>query len=398
MSYLEESRTAGRHVLPDLVRAFAVFGIVLVNVAYLAYPGVVTYHDGGLNSTLDYSAYFGVNALATLKSYTLFSLMFGVGLAYQMQSAERRNQPFGRRYTRRLLGLLILGILHVSFAFVGDILIVYAVLGALLYLFRNKPVKSLLRWGISLIILQILIVLIFAGALYMGETYAPEEIAKAAAATQAGLPEYYSVYGEGTLPEIMAFRWKDWLGYLAFAGTMQIPGVFAFFCLGLAMVKSGIISDPSAPIWSKARRLAFPIGIAISLIAACITISTKDSISSTGIFGLALTVIGSPFVTFGYMGWLAKWAAGPDSAVKTFLARGGTATLTAYLMQSIILSLIFCGYGFGLYGKIGAAGCIAIAAITGIFTICFASLWRAKYARGPFEYALRRFTYLGAEQ
>ena len=98
------------------------------------------------------------------------------------------------------------------------------------------------------------------------------------------------------------------------------------------------------------------------------------------------------------MGWLAKWAAGPDSAVKTFLARGGTATLTAYLMQSIILSLIFCGYGFGLYGKIGAAGCIAIAAITGIFTICFASLWRAKYARGPFEYALRRFTYLGAER
>ena len=98
------------------------------------------------------------------------------------------------------------------------------------------------------------------------------------------------------------------------------------------------------------------------------------------------------------MGWLAKWAAGPESKLKTFIARGGTATLTAYLMQSIILSLIFCGYGLGLYGKIGAAGCIAIALLTGIFTLIFASLWRAKFARGPFEYLLRRFTYWGAER
>jgi len=119
MSYIDESRAAGRHVLPDLVRAFAVLGIVLVNVAYLAYPGAVTYHDGGLNSSLDYSAYFGVNTLATLKSYTLFSLMFGVGFAYQMQSAERRKIPLRGRYTRRLIGLLILGLLHVTFAFVG---------------------------------------------------------------------------------------------------------------------------------------------------------------------------------------------------------------------------------------------------------------------------------------
>jgi len=67
-------------------------------------------------------------------------------------------------------------------------------------------------------------------------------------------------------------------------------------------------------------------------------------------------------------------------------------------MQSIILSLIFCGYGLGLYGKFGAAICIGIALATGIFTLCFASLWRAKFARGPFEYVLRQFTYWGAER
>jgi len=219
-------------------------------VAYLAYPGAVTYHDGGLNNSLDYSAYFGVNALFTLKSYTLFSLMFGVGFAYQIQSAARRKIPLRGRYLRRLIGLFILGVLHVTFAFV--------------YAFKNKPVKSLLRWGIALLILQVLIVLLATAALYLGETFAPEDMAKAAAQSQAGLPEYYRVYGSGSLPEIMAFRWKDWVGYLVVAGTMQIPGVLAYFLLGFAIVKSGIISNPAAPIWSKARRIALPIGIAIS--------------------------------------------------------------------------------------------------------------------------------------
>ncbi len=395
MSYTTESKAADRHILPDLVRAFAVLGIVLVNVAYLAYPGEVTYHDGGLNTQLDYAAYFGVNAFFLFKAYTLFSLMFGVGLAYQIKSAERRGLPFGRRYMRRLLGLLILGILHVTFAFVGDVLIIYAVMGAILYSFKDRPVKSLLRWSIFLIILQILIILGFASALYAGETYAPEEMAESIAKITANFPEYHAVYSEGSFGEISRQRWIDWVGYLFFAGPTQMPGILGFFVLGFAMVKSGIISDPSAPIWSKARRFAFPIGLLISLYAAYLISTTKDAMSSKATFAMALIIIGAPFSTLGYVGWLAKWASRPESAFRTFIARGGTATLTAYLLQSLILSLVFCGYGFGLYGQVGAAGCIAIALATGIFTLVFASLWRTQFKGGPFEFVLRRFTYWG---
>ncbi|MEP3655204.1 MAG: DUF418 domain-containing protein [Litorimonas sp.] len=396
MSYTIESQAAGRHILPDLTRAFAVLGIVLVNVAYLAWPGEVTYHDGGLITSLDTASYFGVNALFLFKAYTLFSLMFGVGLAYQMQSAERRGLPFGRRYIRRLLGLLILGVLHVTFAFTGDVLIVYALMGAILYAFRNKPVKSLLRWGIALIILQILIVLAFAGALYAGETYAPDEMAKSVTEMKANFPKYYAIFGEGGFSEIARQRWTDWVGYLAFAGPTQMPGILAFFILGLALVKSGAIANPNAGLWKKARWVALPIGLLISLFAAYLTTTIENPISSGATLGMALIIIGAPFSTLGYMGLIAKWAAGQDSGLRTFIARGGTATLTAYLLQSLILSWIFCGYGLGLYGKIGAAGCIGIAAATGIFTLCFASLWRKKFARGPFEYLLRRFTYWGS--
>jgi uncharacterized protein len=395
MSHIEQSQSAERHVLPDLVRAFAVIGIVLVNVAYFAYPGEVTYHDGGLKTGLDHAAYFGVNALFLFKAYTLFSFMFGAGLAYQMMSAERRGIPFGRRYFRRMLGLLLLGIAHVSVAFMGDILIVYAVLGCLLFLFRNKTVKSLMRWGIAFVIIQVLISLLLAAAFYAGETFSPEEMAASFDQMHQAFPHYHEVFGSGSFMETVIERWAGWGGFLIFALPIQGPGVLGFFLMGLAAVKSGVISNAEAPLWRKARLVYLPFGLMISLLAAYVIFTSENAMSAKAMLGMSLILIGSPFASIGYIGFLAKWAAAPKSALKTFLARGGTATLSIYLLQSLILAWVFNGYGLGLYGKIGAAGCIGIALITGLVTLIAMSLWRVQFARGPFEMILRRFTYWG---
>ena len=92
MTYLEESQAAGREIFPDLARAWALFGIALVNVGVLSWPMMSSYHAAGATvSSIDEAAWFGVNALFLMKSYSLFSFMFGVGFAYQMQSAERRG-------------------------------------------------------------------------------------------------------------------------------------------------------------------------------------------------------------------------------------------------------------------------------------------------------------------
>ncbi len=396
MSYIEESQAAGRHIMPDIVRAFALFGIVLVNVAYLAYPGATTYHSGGLNNGLDNTAYFAVNALFLFKSYTLFSFMFGAGLAYQMMSAQRASKPFGPRYFRRIIGLIILGTLHVSLAFIGDILIIYAVLSAALFLFRKAKVKTLMRVGIGFVILQILLASLATLGIYAGEIYAPEDMTKALTELEATLPETFAIFSDGSFMEIAAKRWQEWVGYIGFSSWLQGPGVFGFFLLGLAAVRTGVISDPKAPLWAKARKLYLPIGLMISLAGAYVMAGAHNPVSSRSMLGTTLIIIGAPFASLGYLGLIAKWAGGPLTTFKVFLARGGTATLTAYLMQSLILSLIFCGYGLGLYGKIGAAGCIAIALATGIFTIVFSSLWRKKFKRGPMEALLRSWTYLGA--
>lgn len=396
MTYLEQNAATGRHIFPDLVRAFALFGIVLVNVAYFAYPGEITYFYGGLETSADMAAAFSVDALFLMKSYTLFSVMFGAGLAYQMMSAERRGIAFAPRYFRRMLGLFLLGVLHVSVAFVGDILIVYAVIGSLLFLFRNRSVKALKRWAIGFLIVQILIAFCLAAGLAAGEAFDPDAMATVGEEMSVNMKAGEQIYLNGSVLDVAARRWQEWTTYIIFAGVIQAPGVLSFFLFGLIGVKSGVLQDPAASLWRTSRRLYLPIGLIVSGLGAALILTSGGPMTGQGMFGTALIMLGAPFSSIGYLGLIAKWAATPMTWLKLFFARAGTSSLTAYLLQSLILSFVFCGYGLGLYAKLGAASCIAIALVTGIVTLSVSSLWRVRYARGPIETLLRRWTYLGA--
>lgn len=395
MTYLDDNTRTGRQMLPDLVRAFALLGIVLVNVAYFAYPAELTYHAQGMNTPSDSLADFVVNWLFLFKSYSLFSFMFGVGIAHQIMASERRGISFGYSYMRRMQGLIILGFLHVSLAFLGDILIIYGLLGVILFLCRNRSQKFLVKTAITMFVLQVVIAGIFALSLYLGETYAPDEIIKALAGTDQRAARSHLIYSQGSFGEVLVQRWRDWAGMIIFAAPLQAPGVLGFFMIGLATVKSGALANPESPLWSKSRRVFLPIGILLSAIGAYFYSSSTTPISSGALLGFAVMLLAAPLSSLGYIGLIARWSQGPATTLKVFIARGGTASLTAYLLQSLILSLIFCGYGLGWYGEIGALACITIALLTGLVTIIFVSLWRIRFKRGPMETLLRNWTYFG---
>ncbi len=395
MDYLKDSKAAGRHLMPDLVRVIALMGIAVVNVGLIAYPMMSGYLDGGFKSSVDEAAFWGVNALFTFKSYTLFSFMFGVGFAYQMQSAQKHGAQFGSRYTRRIIGLLVLGVFHIAFLFQGDILVMYGVLGAVLYLFRNTKVKTLLRWGIGLLALQIFIMLAGAGMMKLGQVYAPDEMAQELQTMQIGAAHANEVFGDGTFVQSIMLRLSEYGQTIAWMIPIQGPGIFAFLLFGLAAVRSDIIANPGAQLWRKFRRIALPIGLIGSILGATLVLAGDNMMDPKMMLGMAIIAAASPFSTAGYLGLIAKWAGRPLNRFTNFMARGGTATLSAYLLQSLILSLVFNNYGLGLFGQLGAAACTAIAFGTALFTIIFASLWRTKFKHGPFEAILRRWTYLG---
>ena len=172
----------------------------------------------------------------------------------------------------------------------------------------------------------------------------------------------------------------------------------AFFLFGFAAVKSNVISNAQASTWRRFRRTFLPIGLIGSAIGAYVQSLSGEMLNPVSMLGMSLIAFFALFSTAGYLGLIAKWASGPATKVKLFMARGGTATLTAYLLQGLLLSLIFNAYGLGLFAKLDAVYCILIALAVSVFTIILASLWRAKFARGPFEYGFRKFTYLGNRQ
>lgn len=397
MSYLSETREAGREVFPDLARAFALIGIALVNVAVFSHPMMGGYSAEGALSGADKWSYFLVNAFFLMKSYTLFSFMFGVGFAYQMKAAERRGVGFAGRYWRRITGLLVLGLLHVALLFQGDILVIYAILGCLLYVFRNKEPSALIRWAVGLYVIQILVVLFASGSFILGMAMAPEVMGKQIAANDELIIASREVFGAGPFGQSIAQRFTEWSSVITFGMLMQGIGAMAFFVFGLAAVRMGSISDPSRPFWKRCRHVFLPIGIFGSAIGAWFIVDAEGGIMSSGaMLGMIFITAFSPFSTAGYLGLIAKWAETPDGALKVFLARGGTASLTAYLLQSLIFSLVFNNYGLGYFDEMSAAGTIILALIVGFGSIAVLSLWRLVFPRGPMEFLLRRWTYLSA--
>lgn len=385
--------TAERALMPDLLRAFALFGIAVVNVTAFSQPVASGFYGPALEHPADQAAFFSMAGLFMMKSYPLFSMMFGAGLAYQLGAAERAGKAFAPRYFRRMAALFALGVLHFIFFWIGDILMVYSLLGCLLFVMRDVSVKVLVRVGVALIALNTLLLLALGGMMWALETLTPE------AMSEIGYEEMdaasMKALGEGSFGEAAGYR----LGLL----SVMVPSlifqqglsVFGFFCFGLAAVKSGIIDQPMAPLWKMARRVLLPIGLTGSLVGAWVLLHADSAIDSAFLFGSAIIMGFSAFSALGYAGLIAGLSGGEPGPVRRFLAKAGSASLTAYLFQSAVFCLIFTAYGLGQFGRMSAAEAIGVAALIGLTSLAFTGLWRSFAPRGPMEVLLRRVTYWG---
>lgn len=360
--------------MPDLLRVFALFGIVVVNVHFLAFPFADVLGQGSVRFSVDGITVWLVSGLAGYKSYGLFSFMFGVGLGLLMRSAERRGLAFGKLYRRRMLGLILLGLLHGVLFFPGDILVTYGLWGFALFFMRNWPVRRLIGGGLVFLVLPIVVAssLIFA---YGAAPDYPELLAFEIAAMS-----------DGAWIDVVIFR----AIMFVFVGmiVLFIQGISAlgWFLLGYAAVKSGVLSDPGAKVWSLGRRWALSPGVALSLLASW-AVTYHDAL-----WGDALLLAAAPLATFGYLGLIAKASHAPAPWLSRLLTAGG-ASLTIYLGQSIVLSTLFAPYGGGLWNDLGATAVTVIAISVTVALFVFVLLWRRRFSQGPFEWLLRWFTY-----
>ena len=383
-----------RQPFPDLTRALALLGIAVVNVFVFSQPQFSDLIVAARGSPLDQAAVFIVTAFFMAKSYTLFAFMFGAGVGQQIDAAAADGAGFGARHLRRMLGLLALGLLNVWLLFQGDILFVYGLLGLGLFLFRGLAAPALRRWAIVLYVLQIVLFLILSLSMWALEVMSPEEAKKMSVELEQQSATRTAGFSAAAFATVAAMRFEVWSTDMPYLLVQQGLGFLSFMLFGLYALRTGLLQDPDAPLWSRSRRVHLPLGVLISAWGAWQMLQGESDFDAAFVWGLSLVVIAAPLSTLGYLGWIAHWARGPGSALRAFLVRAGGGSLTAYLLQGLIMSLAFVGYGFGLYRMSSAAMVVLIGAAAAVLSLLFVGWWRGRHALGPVEMLLRRWVYL----
>jgi uncharacterized protein len=394
-----------RLVALDALRGFALLGIALMNIEYFSRPlqGVML----GLDPTLagaDRAAGWLIAAFVQGKFWALFSLLFGMGFAMMVARADalRADPGFDRIYARRLGGLLLIGLLHTLLLWSGDILVPYALGGfLLLLLFRNTPATQL--WRVGLLLYALPLALLWFSALGVAAAQLDPEagaailrdLEAAEREVRAGYEAAERVYRDGGWLAATAQRGQDSLmqyGWL----PMSLPAILGMFLLGAWFMRSGVMRHVAAHRRLFLRLLAIggPVGAALAVAAMPMIEASNLSVPTFLLAGgLTLMTAANLLLCLAYASAIVLALHGPWPGLARWLAPVGRMALSNYLLQSLLFSTLFYGYGLGLWGQVPRAWQVVLVAATFLGQILLSRFWFERFRYGPVEWAWRAFTY-----
>jgi uncharacterized protein len=428
-----------RLVALDILRAIALSGVFLINVEYFTRPIETTGYGiepglVGANRALAWFEYVFVHG----KFWMLFAMLFGMGFAVMLERAQRAQRSFVTPYLRRTAALLVLGIAHAVLVWAGDILHTYAIAACvLLAMLCGRPWWLLLpvpaflaawlslggQWHLGGVIGFVLFAcsaawvrrgdvgrLWRAGAMLYASVScvilamtlprlfaAPSPEQQAAAAERAGerhaaIAHAAEINATGSWLDNVRLR-LDFFGESLPQETALLVYAVGMFLIGVWFVRSGVVRDPRAHRRLLARMMMIGIFAGSALALCSATISTQYDPLRKATYTVAAHVmqLASLPLSVGYacaVLWLVQ-----AGARLAWIAPAGRMALTNYLMQSVIGTLLFYGYGAGLWGRVDRIG--QLLTVIGVFAlqVALSHWWLRRFRFGPMEWLWRAATY-----
>ena len=390
-------KTSERFIILDALRGFALLGICMANFpefslyTFLSPEAAASMSTAVQDKITRYLLYIFVDG----KFYTLFSLLFGIGFSIIIRNAERKGVNGFRIFYRRMGMLMLFGLLHLMFIWSGDILLLYALLGMLLPLFRQMPDKKLLGWALFFLILSIGVDLVC-------------EITR----TNLALPfirlqeTYCAEYG------INGTNFAYWLHDAEDYGTVfqfLVQGacvrmqefiignryfkVLGLFLVGFYIGRNRIYADLEGRknLLVKVCRLGLIIGLPCSLLYAWSSMGghpLSDTLHSLFCF-ISVYPLGFAYAA----GLCLLYLRVKSLSIWKWLAAPGRMALTNYIGQSVIGMFLFYGIGLGWGSTIGLLQTEVIVLAVFLFQMLFSRLWLSGFKFGPLEWIWRMLTY-----
>lgn len=412
----------------DSLRGMALLGILLMNILYFGLPHIIVESLEVRNeyTGANYYTWWIINGLFEGTMRATFSMLFGASCLLLLNGLESRSLPAPLTpadiHYRRLIWLLLFGMINAFvFTWAGDILYTYAICGLFLFPFRNMKPRGLL--------FAALVCMMFS--LFNSGLSSWDKTQMRQAGTEAQI-----LKKEGKmLTKEQSEALEEWKGYVMESSTphkkmeskeiqtdMQkgYPVVFvriaetnfelqtrAFyfdyiwdaltcFFLGMALFKWNVLTGKrSQKFYLTLALTGYLIGIPASYYYLHLRLITHfDLTLIPSYFPLELYQFRRLFLAFGHIGlFIFLFNSGLFKVIFKALGNVGRMAFTNYLMQSIFCSLIFFGYGFGLFGELERYQLYYVVLAIWIFQILFSAIWLHYFRMGPFEWLWRSLTY-----
>ncbi len=382
----------------DVLRGFAVLGILLMNVQDFSMIGAAYFNPtayGDLTG-VNWVVWLGSHLFADMKFITLFSLLFGAGVVLFADRIEARGGSAVGIHYRRMFWLMLFGMIHGYLLWRGDILFAYAICGFLVFPLRHRSPVTLLVLGLFIISVGSTINLL--GGMTEPK-WSPEE-------REAMISDTWAPNEDDIARELAAYRgsyleqMKDRVPDTASMQTITLLYYFLWRCgglmlIGMALFKWGVLSAKLSA-QRYLTMLLVGLGIGIPLVGY----GVHQNIEHHWAFGYSF-FIGSQYNYWGSLCVAAAYIAivmllfqyaGSGRALAPLAATGRMA-FTNYIMQSVICTTIFYGHGLGLYGSVERSGQIILVLAIWVFQIVMSTWWLARFRFGPLEWLWRCLTY-----
>ena len=380
----------------DVLRGFALLGILVMNIQAFAMPQAAYFNPTAYGDLTGANRYVWIagRMFADQKFMTIFSLLFGAGIVLMTGRAEARGDA-RRVHYRRMRWLLVIGLFHGHLLWWGDILFHYAVCGMLVYPLRRQSPRRLIAIGLALL----LAASAFWGLVGMSFPYWPEEVRaeieeEAWRPTQEKIDAELATYRGGwldQLPDRSVTAIENHAFLLIIWAVWRAGGLML---IGMALFKKEVFSARRSPGFYAAL-IAVAAAVGLPLQAYGISLSFADGWSFGSLFvDTQLVYWTSIAVGLGYVGavMLACRAAALRRFTRPFAAVGQTA-LTNYLLQTVICTTIFYGHGLGLFGAVDRVGQAGVMAGVWAVQLIVSPLWLKRFRFGPVEWLWRSLTY-----
>ncbi|MFN8117821.1 MAG: DUF418 domain-containing protein [Bacteroidia bacterium] len=432
MTGLTAVKLTERIKVMDVIRGFAVLGILLMNIpGFSTHEFFLYWHDTLKGETTTNGILFkGSMILFDGKMRGLFTLLFGAGLMLFIENKQDNSIRVADLYFKRMMWMLFFGLIHAYiFLWGGDILYEYAMCGIFAFAFRNMKARNLLFFSLSILA----VVIYFSGSAFLERKEKYIEYKQVEKRLQEHKPvneKQQEVYDEfvnikGTfLPfskehihNLTEDIYKREVKIKSDYSTLVVKNAeeisvyhtqeffmdmwesFATILLGMALFKFGFFQEKlNNNIYRVFAFIGVPLGIALSAISVLNMVYTQtgliDAMENRNFSINHIGGIGRIILTVSYASTLillfrVKW-------LKSFFAlfaNVGRMALTNYIMETVLCSLYFFGFGLNHYGVYDAKELVLFVSVIWLIQITYSNIYFRFFEMGPLEWLWKRLTY-----